>query len=126
MSQFLLDSHVLIWWKEGQDQLLPPARQAIEFGRNQLFFSYASLWELHIKISRGRLSVPEPLEKAAQSIRCGLLPISLDHIEEVRHLPHHHGDPFDRMLIAQARTDNLTIITRDTEIQKYDVIVLAA
>ncbi len=126
MSQFLLDSHVLIWWKENQDSLLPQARRAIALGTSQLFFSYASLWELNIKISRGRLTLPEPLEEAAQRMRCHLLPISLEHIEEIKHLPHHHGDPFDRLLIAQARIEKLTIVTRDREIQKYDVAVLAA
>ncbi len=112
MSKFLLDSHVLIWWQEGQNLVHPEAGVAIASARNQLYFSHASIWELNIKISRGRLTLPEPLEQAVQGMRCNLLPISIEHIEEVKQLPHHHGDPFDRMLIAQARTENLTIITR--------------
>ena len=126
MSKFLLDSHVLIWWQEGQQLVRPEAGTAIASGQSQLYFSHASIWELNIKTSRGRLTLPEPLEQAAQNMRCNLLPISLKHIEEVKQLPHHHGDPFDRMLIAQARTENLTIITRDSAIGKYDVATLAA
>ncbi|MFK7735157.1 MAG: type II toxin-antitoxin system VapC family toxin [Pirellulaceae bacterium] len=126
MTRYLLDSHVLIWWKEQPGSLSPAAREAITSGTNQLFFSHASLWELHIKISRGRLKIPEPLLDVAASMRCHLLPITTEHIEEIQHLPEYHRDPFDRMLVAQAVTDGLTLVTRDNAMQQYHVAILAA
>ena len=126
MTRYLLDSHILVWWKEQPDLLGTAAQNAIASGTNQLFFSHASLWELHIKIARGRLKLPEPLVDVAASMRCHLLPISTEHIEEIKYLPHYHRDPFDRMLVTQAMTDDLTLITRDNAMRQYDVMTLAA
>ncbi len=126
MSGLLLDTHVLLWWAGSPEAIKPQARLAIGSGHNSLLVSHASLWEMNIKRGVARLDTPENNGQLVRRARCDLLPISLEHIEEVTQLPHHHGDPFDRMLIAQARVENLTIITRDKEIQKYDVVTLAA
>lgn len=126
MTGFLLDSHVLLWWQQDPETLLPEAKAAITIGSNQLFFSHASIWELNIKVARGRLCLPQPLTAVIADIGCHLLPIGLPHLDEITLLPHHHGDPFDRLLIAQARVEKLTLITRDSEIPKYPVATLAA
>ena len=95
-------------------------------GHNPLFFSHASLWELSIKISRGKIKLPETTDVMMHKARCTPLPISVDHIDQIKLLPHHHADPFDRMLVAQAMSNHLTLITRDREILKYDVPTIAA
>ncbi len=95
-------------------------------GRNQLYVSYASLWEIAIKISQGRLILPQSAEQMVQHARCKLLPIGIHHIDVISALPLLHRDPFDRMIIAQAKTEALTIITRDPEFEQYDVPTLAA
>ena len=126
MTGLLLDTHVLLWWAGSPKEISPEARLAIASGRNPLLFSYASIWELNIKISRGRLVLPESTEIMLQRARCHSLPITVEHIEATGTLPHHHGDPFDRMLIAQAMADRLTLVTRDRDIRKYDVPVITA
>lgn len=95
-------------------------------GHSELFFSYASLWEINIKIARGKLTLPESTDVMLQKSRCQSLPIALEHIAIIKDLPHHHRDPFDRMLVAQALCNRLTLITRDREIRNYDVLTLAA
>ncbi len=126
MSGFLIDTHVLLWWAVSPDTLSDDARVTFASGRNALLVSHASLWELNIKISRGKLTIPESVETLLQRTRANALPISMKHIARVRELPHHHGDPFDRMLIAQAQCDQLTVVTRDRDIQRYDIPVIAA
>ena len=126
MTSYLLDSHVLVWWKERPESLSAAAQQSIVSGDNHLFFSHASLWELNIKIGRGRLKLPEPIVDVVARMRCHLLPMTTEHIEKIQYLPDHHRDPFDRMLIAQAMTDGLTLVTRDRKIQQYEVTTLAA
>jgi len=120
VSGFLLDIHVVIWWADD------PCRLAISNGRNRIFVSHASLWEINIKINRGKLSTPGSTRQLLMQSRYMPLPICLEHVEQVRDLPDHHRDPFDRMLIAQAETERLTIITRDCEFANYDVATMAA
>lgn len=126
MTGYLLDTHVLLWWADNPHQLSDDARLAIASGRNTLFVSHASLWELQIKISMGKLSLPSSPEELVKRSRCHLLPIAVSHINAIASLPHHHADPFDRMLLAQAKVETLTIITRDKAMKDYAVNVLAA
>lgn len=126
MSGFLIDTHVLIWWADTPEKLSNDARVALASGRNTLFVSHASLWELNIKISRGKLSIPGSIETLLQRSRCDALAISMNHIDRIKELPHHHGDPFDRMLIAQAQCERITLVTRDRDMFRYDVPVIAA
>ena len=91
-----------------------------------MYFSYASIWELNIKIGRGKLTLPDSIQMLLHRARCQALTIELPHLESVKDLPPLHGDPFDRLLIAQAQVNKLTLITRDRQIQQYDVATLAA
>jgi PIN domain nuclease of toxin-antitoxin system len=122
----LLDTHTFLWWMAAKEKLSDAARLEIASSRNQIAISSAVAWEIVLKAERGKLSAPPDLALAIQNNRFSLLPITLPHVLEVRQLPPIHTDPFDRLLIAQARTDGLTLVTRDATIPKYEVPVLAA
>lgn len=126
MTGFLLDTHVLLWWAEAPERLSEGARLALASGRNPLFFSHASIWEMNLKITSGKLKLPESAAVLMQRARCSPLPIAISHLDAILDLPKIHKDPFDRLLIAQARQESLTLVTRDTEILKYDVMTIAA
>ena len=129
MMDLLLDTHVAIWWMEGSDRLGAQCKAALFQPGARLWISTASVWEMAIKSGLGRLRLSTPLEECipdlvARGAHC--LPISLNHALAVRTLPPHHADPFDRMLIAQAHCDNLTLVTADTLIRAYDIRTLDA
>lgn len=126
MNRFLLDTHVLLWWADSPQRLSEQARLAIASARNFLYVSHASLWELAIKTSTGKLTLPGSAETLVERVRCSELPIAKSHIALLHDLPLFHSDPFDRMLIAQAQAEGLTLITRDRCIMQYDVALLAA
>jgi PIN domain nuclease of toxin-antitoxin system len=113
--QLLLDTHVLIWLVEGNDSLTPAAKQAIENEDYSLDLSIASLWEMTIKMSLGKLRLDVPLDRIMESyiLPSGIeiLPINLNHLLVLRDLPLHHRDPFDRLLISQARAEELTLVS---------------
>ena len=124
----LTDTHVLLWWVEDNPKLGPKARQAIE--TSHVFVSTASAWEISIKNSIGRLDFDEPVEEwLPREIKANgfqSLYISLEHAIQSAQLPRHHQDPFDRMLIAQARLEGLTIITSDRWFASYQVVTMDA
>ncbi len=122
----LLDTHVLIWCFENNKRLTGTAREAITDNRNNVFVSAVSTWELSIKAALGKITLPDDLE--TQRKRCDFkpLPISIQHTLAVKDLPNHHRDPFDRLLIAQALAESLTLITHDPAIWKYRVPILKA
>ena len=124
--KLLLDTQVLLWVLTNPGRLSAAAANAIETGENRIFVSMASPWEISIKTARGNLTPPDDLEFQLDEKRFELLPISLRHTEAVAFLPHHHGDPFDRMLIAQAQVDGLTLVTSDREIRRYPVALFPA
>lgn len=124
--RLLLDTNVLIWTLLTPDRLLAAPREAIEDGANEIFVSIASPWEIAIKRSRANLNPPNDLDVQLAEKRFSLLPISLRHTRAIESLPRHHGDPFDRMLVAQAQTDGLTIVTSDRKIARYQVAVMRA
>ena len=124
--RLLLDTQVLIWSLLVPDRLLATAREAIQDEDNDVFVSIASPWEMAIKKSRSNLDPPDDLDVQLAEKGFSLLPISLRHTQAVSTLPHHHGDPFDRMLVAQAQTDGLTIVTSDRKIAQYQVAVMRA
>lgn len=123
--RLLLDTHALLWWLADEGLSAPP-RQAIADPANTVFVSAVSAWEISIKKSLGKLSAPDDLEQQVQS--GGFLPlaITIAHGVTAGELDRHHDDPFDRMLIAQARLEGLTIVTRDERFRDYDVAVMAA
>lgn len=126
MTRFLLDSHTLLWWATNPALLTMEARQAIADGRHLVFVSVATIWELGVKQAAGKLKTPEDVRALLTANRFDVLSITADHAHAAPALPLHHRDPFDRMLIAQARIEALTLVTRDPAIAKYDVPVLAA
>lgn len=122
----LLDTHVLIWALENNSTLSDSARSNIIMGKNMVFVSSVSIWEIGIKINLGKLQVPGNLQEEIKLHRFTPLNITHDHAELAARLPLFHKDPFDRMLIAQAMIEKLTLVTRDEWISKYDVDVLLA
>lgn len=125
MTNLLLDSHVLLWWL-GNQKLTPEAQTAIDHPETTAFASAASAWELEMKAGLGRLDMPEDLGLALAEEGFSVLPITLPHTTAVRDLPWLHRDPFDRMLVAQAQVERLTLVTRDEQLMAYDVAALPA
>ena len=120
----LLDTHVVLWWLGDSPDLSTPARQAIVDTTNVCFVSAATLWEIEIKRALGKLSIPESYSDALTRQGFRELPISWAHTCALRSLPPIHRDPFDRILIAQAMSDDLVIVTADKVIGRYDARVL--
>ena len=123
--RLLIDSNALIWAVGLPTELSAAARQALQ-EPNDRFVSIASMWEIAIKMSLGKLSLPDSLAAALNTIAAVALPITPAHIDRVQRLPLHHRDPFDRMLVAQAMEEGLTIVTRDRRVGAYGVPVLTA
>jgi PIN domain nuclease of toxin-antitoxin system len=121
----LLDTHVFLWWIVDSGKLSDAARNAIETAENRILLSATSVWEIVIKTRLGKLRLPESPGPFVQAHlkRNGFLPlpIALEHAVAVAELPDHHRDPFDRMLVAQCKVENCSIITADSIIVKYDV-----
>lgn len=122
----LLDTHTLIWVLEDHPDLAAVAREAIIDGNNTVFVSAVSVWEISIKKALGKLEAPDTLLEEIERHRFTPLEITLEHGDQAGKLPPIHLDPFDRMLIAQAQSEQLTLVTRDAEIQKYQVHCLTA
>jgi PIN domain nuclease of toxin-antitoxin system len=121
--RLLVDTHVFLWWRGDDPQLGEEERQAIRDGQNDVFLSAASIWEIAIKHSLGRLRIPEPASAAAVRLGFEPLPISFAHAEATALLPPLHRDPFDRMLVAQARSEGLMLVTSDPLIRAYPGVV---
>jgi PIN domain nuclease of toxin-antitoxin system len=117
---YLLDTHLLIW-SFNEPEKLTDHHAAFLKGDAPTFVSIATIWEIAIKESIGKLRMPQDYLAGLQSSSTGILAIRPDHTRAVRDLPLHHRDPFDRMLIAQAQMENLTILTSDRHFALYDV-----
>ena len=122
----LLDTHALIWALENHSSLSGKARDAIIDGKNMVFVSSASAWEISIKKAMEKLKAPDNLSEEIKLHRFTRLDINFDHAKLAGELPDIHKDPFDRMLIAQAMIEKLTLVTSDNLIAKYDVSLLKA
>lgn len=122
--RLLLDTHVAIWWLSGDRRLSTATRRAIEDAPDA-YLSAVSLWEMFIKQGTGRLDLPADFADALREDFVEL-PLTFDHALEGRMLPGVHRDPLDRMLVAQARVEALTIVTADRTLAEYGVSVLAA
>ena len=123
--RYLLDTHTLLWARAEPDVLSADALAVLESSDSALYLSVASLWECAIKSSIGKLDVPDEFYRTVAA-DYEVLGIEMSHIEACAKLPMHHRDPFDRMLVAQARLGGLTLLTRDRDIAKYDVPVVTA
>lgn len=119
----LLDTHVFLWWRINDLQLNASAREAIATAPI-VFVSAASAWEAAIKVALGRLTLPEPFSRGVDHSGFRRLPILFEHSEAAAALPRHHGDPFDRMLVAQAQLEGCTLVTHDQLLRSYDVATL--
>ena len=126
MARLLLDTHVLLRVLSEPESLDPAARTAVEAPSNEVFVSAASGWEIALKRTLGMLEAPPMPESGLRKLGFKLLAITFGHAERAGELPLHHRDPFDRMLIAQAQFEGLTLVTRDARIPIYDVATLAA
>jgi PIN domain nuclease of toxin-antitoxin system len=124
--RLLLDTQALIWSVGSPSLLAGPARQAIEDAANTVVVSVVSLWESVIKQATGKLVLEEDLALAARERGFDVLPVHEEHTRAVADLPLHHRDPFDRMLVAQARHEGLTLVTADRRLETYSVAVLRA
>lgn len=122
----LLDTHTLIWALADPQELSTVAREAIIDGNNLVYVSAVSVWEISIKKALGKLEAPDTLLEEIDRLRFTPLEIALAHADRAGKLPPIHLDPFDRMLVAQAQSEQLTLVTRDADIQKYAVHWLAA
>ena len=123
----LLDTHTFLWFA-GKEQatLLPQAtKDLLEDGNNAIFLSLASVWELTIKVSIGKLKLSEPVMNLVEFHRnhndITLLPISLDHLDRIERMPFHHKDPFDRLLVAQSDVENYPLVSLDVVLDQYAI-----
>jgi PIN domain nuclease of toxin-antitoxin system len=116
-----LDTHAFLWWLDDPRLLSEAARNAIGDGKNTVYVSAAVVWEIAIKRSLGKLDAPEDLEGAMTANRFLPLPVTIPHALAVETLPHHHNDPFDRLLIAQARLEGFKFVSRDSHVPRYGV-----
>jgi len=122
--RLLLDSHVLLWALNDPGRLPPRVSVLLVDPALAVFVSVASLWELRIKAASGKLDLPPNLPDLIRASGFDLLPIELRHIDRLGGLASHHRDPFDRMLIAQALADDLTLVSADRMVTLYDAPVL--
>jgi PIN domain nuclease of toxin-antitoxin system len=123
--RLLLDTHVVLWQLEGSRPVGARTQQAIEQA-SELLFSVVSFAEIGIKAAVGKLVVPDQIQEQIMNSGVRILGLDLTHGLAVAHLPMHHRDPFDRLLIAQARSEQVTIVTADVRIAEYDVLTIDA
>ena len=121
----LIDTHILLWWLADDASLPAGARTVIANPENDVVVSAASAWEIAIKQALGRLDAPDDLLIALNENDFDTLPVTASHALAAGRLPPHHADPFDRMLIAQAAAEDLTLITVDGRFNLYDVALLS-
>lgn len=121
----LLDTHTFLWFTAGDSNLSQTARAAIEDENNNLYLSVASIWEIAIKVSIEKLELSEPFEVLIPDMlaenEIELLDISVNHAALITTMPFHHRDPFDRLIAAQAKTEQLTLVSADTFFDTYGV-----
>ena len=126
--KLLLDTHVLLWWHDQPARLTETAYNAINDLGNDVFISVVNGWGIQIKAQLGKLTLPKPLhvllqeEQATNGFR--LLPVTIEHIYALDSFPLHHRDPFDRLLIAQAYREGLTLVTHDPKLSPYSISLL--
>lgn len=126
MKRLLLDTHAFLWWLADDPRLGELARREIADTDNQVLVSAISIWEIEIKRALGKLAAPDDLVSAVADEGFAPLAVTLENAACAGKLPPIHGDPFDRMLVAQALCHELTIITQDAEIPKYQALVMSA
>lgn len=123
--KYLLDTHIVLWWLTNPDAIQKKAQKIIRDKSNVIYISSASLWEMAIKKSIGRLTLPHNLIEMIAMESFKILPINAEESLGVADLPMHHTDPFDRLLIMQAKLNDLIIITRNEKMAEYPAIIIS-
>ncbi len=123
--RLLLDTHTLLWFATGAP-LADRTRALIERGDSEVCISVVTPWEIAIKQAKGKLSVRGDLRQFVVDADIDVLPVTWEHTERAGALPMHHGDPFDRMLVAQAQCEGLSLVTGDVDLARYQVHVVPA
>ncbi len=121
----LLDTHVVLWWLTDDPALADDLKERLDH-EPDVYVSAATIWEIAIKQAIGKLKEPTDLPERVRDSGFHELPVRSDHAVAAGRLPLIHRDPFDRILVAQARCEGLTLVTRDPEVRKYDVALLVA
>lgn len=125
MTGLLVDTNVVIWMLGGfRCRVTKVARRALEDDHRPIFVSAVSVWEIATKRSLGKLDAPAGWARSLQSVGLQPLPVTALHAEAVEHLPWHHRDPFDRLLIAQATVEEMPLVSADQQLEAYDVDVI--
>lgn len=122
----LLDTHTLLWWLADDPSLPVRARSSIADSENLVFLSAAVVWEIRIKQALGKLEIPVDFQEILNGQPFTKLPISVEHAHAIADLPMHHRDPFDRILVAQAKMEGMTVVTRDPVFERYGIPVIWA
>lgn len=123
---YLLDTQVFIWWMEENKKLSSDVKSIIDNPLNNIFVSVVTPWEIVIKIRAKKLKIPKNFAEFIMNGIFKVMPIQITHVLGVGGIPLHHKDPFDRILIAQARVENLTLITSDSKMWKYKIPIIKA
>jgi PIN domain nuclease of toxin-antitoxin system len=121
MMKLLLDTHILIWWLSQDRRLSQSETDIITNPDNLIFVSAATAWEIAVKRMIGKLEAPDDLPAALAANNFLELPITIEHSQKLYQLPLHHNDPFDRIMVAQAISEDLTFMTRDAKIALYEI-----
>jgi len=122
--RYLLDTHILLWWLTNDEKLSKELRHILTDAENIIYISSASVWEMAIKSQLGKLSMPDDLAETLIEQGFLSLAITFEHAVLAGHLPAVHRDPFDRMLLAQAKIENLTLLTHDKLLKKYKIMTI--
>jgi PIN domain nuclease of toxin-antitoxin system len=121
----LIDSHALIWYVDQDNLLSPASHAAISDPTNDLLLSAGSIWEIGIKVGLGKLILTEPfkpwMNQAISDLDVTVLPLTVEYVDVQSNLPRHHGDPFDRLIVAQAIIEQVSIISADANLDAYGI-----
>lgn len=122
--RLLIDTHIFLWWDRQLRRLSRPLRAAIEDENNEIYLSAASIWEIAVKRTLGKLNFGGTIVDAAADLGFGILPVTGTHAEHAGGLPRHHNDPFDRLIIAQAYLEGMVLGTQDPILRPYAVSIV--
>lgn len=125
-NKYLIDTHILLWWLEDDKKLRKPIKDLISDDKNQIFASVISFWEISIKNRKGKMPLKTNLKTIIKETKFEILNINANYVLTLDSLPAIHSDPFDRLLVAQAKTEKIKLITADPKIWKYKVQVVKA
>lgn len=126
-TRFLLDTHILLWWLTSDKRFKPQVKEIITDPKNLIITSVASLWEIDIKLkSKPNFKLKTSFNSLIKQIPFQIIPVTLEQVQKLHTLPYHHKDPFDRILIAQAKVENLCLITADEKMSRYRTKILRA